>query len=81
MHTPGAAAGDYAMGWGVEHVAGRTLLVHSGNLFTYTAVQAIDPATGEGWAVLANSASLVDPTYDDLLALIDGSERRAASAS
>jgi CubicO group peptidase (beta-lactamase class C family) len=73
MQTPGAAAGDYAMGWGVEHVAGRTLLVHSGNLFTYNAVQAIDPATGEGWAVLANSASLVDPTYDELLALIGGS--------
>jgi CubicO group peptidase (beta-lactamase class C family) len=74
MQTPGPAAGGYAMGWGVEHAAGRTLLVHAGNLFTYTAVQAIDPATGEGWAVLANSASLVDPTYDELLALVGGTE-------
>ena len=53
MHTPGPGAGAYAMGWGVEHGGGRTLMVHSGNLFTYTAVQAIDPATGEGWAVPA----------------------------
>jgi CubicO group peptidase (beta-lactamase class C family) len=72
MHTPGAAAGDYGMGWGVEHEQGRTLLVHAGNLFTYTAVEAIDPATGEGWAVMANSASLDDPTYDQLLALAGG---------
>jgi CubicO group peptidase (beta-lactamase class C family) len=74
MQTPGPASGSYAMGWGVEQAAGRTLLVHAGNLFTYTAVQAIDPATGEGWAVLANSASLVDPTYDQLLALVSGTE-------
>ncbi|MFG1609171.1 serine hydrolase domain-containing protein [Actinoplanes sp. NPDC049265] len=72
MHTPGAAAGDYGMGWGVEHAKGRALLVHSGNLFTYTAVEAIDPATGEGWAVMTNSAALNDPTYDQLLALVDG---------
>ena len=74
MHTPGREAGDYAMGWGVERAGARTLLVHSGNLFTYNAVEAIDPATAEGWAVLANSATLVDPTYDELLALADGTE-------
>ena len=74
MQTSGVGARDYAMGWGVEHAAGRKLLVHSGNLFTYTAVQAIDPATGEGWAVLANSSTLVDPTYDELLALVAGTE-------
>lgn len=74
MQTPGAAAGNYAMGWGVERAAGRTLLVHPGNLFTHNAVQAIDPATGEGWAVLANSASLWDPTYDELLALVGGTD-------
>ncbi|MEV6637345.1 serine hydrolase domain-containing protein [Actinoplanes sp. NPDC051470] len=74
MHTPGPAAGTYAMGWGVEHADGRTLLVHSGNLFTYTAVEAIDPATGEGWAVMTNSASPVDRTYDQLLALAGGRE-------
>ncbi len=62
------------MGWGVNHSGGRSLLVHSGNLFTYTAVQAIDPATGEGWAVLANSATLFDPTYDELLAMIGNTQ-------
>lgn len=70
MHTPGVSARNYGMGWGVEEESGRTLLVHSGNLFTYTAVQAIDTTSGEGWAVLANSATLVDPTYDELLALV-----------
>lgn len=74
MHIPGPAAGRYAMGWGVEQAGGRTLLVHSGNLFTYTAVQAIDPTTGEGWAVLTNSASLVDSTYDELLAIVDNTQ-------
>ena len=74
MHTPGKVASGYAMGWGPVDVAGRTLLVHSGNLFTYTAVQAIDPDTGEGWAVLANSAALGDPTYETLQALVGKTE-------
>lgn len=74
MHTPGQVASGYAMGWGPVDVAGRTLLVHSGNLFTYTAVQAIDPDTGEGWAVLTNSAALGDPTYETLLALVGKTE-------
>jgi CubicO group peptidase (beta-lactamase class C family) len=74
MHTPGPAARNYAMGWGPLEVAGRMLLVHSGNLFTYTAVQAIDSASGEGWAVMTNSASLTDPAYDTLLALVGNTE-------
>ncbi|MFC7546969.1 serine hydrolase domain-containing protein [Plantactinospora sp. GCM10030261] len=69
LHTPASETG-YAMGWGEEPVEGRTLLVHSGNLFTYTAVQAVDPATGFGFAVLTNSASLHDDTYDVLLGLV-----------
>ncbi|MCI4061162.1 beta-lactamase family protein [Micromonospora sp. R77] len=69
LHEPPRGA-DYAMGWGEEVVAGRKLLVHSGNLFTYTAVQAVDPATGFGFAVLTNSASLHDDTYDVLLGLV-----------
>ncbi|GAB7045757.1 serine hydrolase domain-containing protein [Catenuloplanes indicus] len=60
---------DYAMGWSVEVEEGRTLLVHSGNLFTYTSVQAFDPVTGHGFAVLTNSAALHDDTYDILLGL------------
>lgn len=74
MQTPGTVASGYAMGWGPIDVAGRTLLVHSGNLFTYTAVQAIDPGTREGWAVLTNSAALADPAYETLLALVGKTE-------
>nr|WP_296069938.1 serine hydrolase domain-containing protein [uncultured Actinoplanes sp.] len=68
LHRPAAGTG-YAMGWGDQVVRGRKLSVHSGNLFTYTAVQAVDPATGFGFAVLTNSASLNDDTYDVLLGL------------
>ncbi|HTV00281.1 MAG TPA: serine hydrolase domain-containing protein [Luteitalea sp.] len=74
LHTPGAVARGYAMGWGPIDIAGRTLLVHSGNLFTYTAVQAIDQQTGEGWAVMTNSAALGDPTFETLLALVGRTE-------
>nr|WP_221382283.1 serine hydrolase domain-containing protein [Actinoplanes polyasparticus] len=69
QHQPGSGT-DYAMGWGREVVDGRTLLVHSGNLFTYTAVQAVDPATGYGYAVLTNSASLHDDMYNVMLGLV-----------
>jgi CubicO group peptidase (beta-lactamase class C family) len=74
MHEP-SAVHDYGMGWGLETVDGHSLLVHAGNLFTYTAVEAVDPSTGYGFAVLANSASLLDETYDilrGLVALADG---------
>lgn len=76
MHTP-SPVGDYGMGWGRKTVDGRTLLVHAGNMFTYTAVQAIDPATGFGFAVMTNSASLRDDTYDILLGLVALSDGRA----
>ncbi|MEV6279601.1 serine hydrolase domain-containing protein [Nocardia sp. NPDC051832] len=59
----------YAMGWAPED-ADPALLVHSGNLFTYTAFQAIDPATGYGFAVFANSAALHDDTYDIVNGLV-----------
>ncbi|MEU4743297.1 serine hydrolase domain-containing protein [Actinosynnema sp. NPDC023658] len=71
MHTS-STVDEYAMGWIPE---GGTLL-HSGNLFTYTAVQGIVPGTGYGFAVLANSASLQDDTYDVLNGLIALSEGR-----
>lgn len=74
QHRPGSDAG-YAMGWGEEEVDGRRLLVHSGNLFTYTAVQAVDPATGYGYAVMTNSAAMYDDTYNvmrGLIAVADG---------
>ncbi|MFI9010856.1 serine hydrolase domain-containing protein [Actinosynnema sp. NPDC053489] len=69
-HTSSAVA-DYAMGWIPEDGPGGVpLLVHPGNLFTYTAVQAVVPSTGQGFAVLANSAALQDDTYDILNGLI-----------
>ncbi|WP_194813461.1 serine hydrolase [Nocardia sp. XZ_19_385] len=67
-HTP-SPVDEYAMGWAPED-SDPTLLVHSGNLFTYTAFQAIDPATGYGFAVLANSAALHDDTYDIVKGLV-----------
>ncbi|SCG56279.1 serine hydrolase domain-containing protein [Micromonospora coxensis] len=79
LHEPSPGT-DYAMGWGVEVEGSRKLLVHSGNLFTYTAVQAVDPATGFGFAVLTNSASLHDDTYDILLGLVALSDGRRPAA-
>lgn len=76
MHTS-STVDEYAMGWipdqgphGVEQ------LVHPGNLFTYSAVQAVVPSTGHGFAVLANSSSLHDDTYDILNGLIALSQGR-----
>ncbi|MFC7384757.1 serine hydrolase domain-containing protein [Sphaerisporangium rhizosphaerae] len=73
MHAPSEVR-DYGMGWGQETVGGARLLVHSGNLFTYTAVQAIAPDTGYGFAVMTNSAALYDDTYDVLTGLVAMSE-------
>ncbi|WP_329088638.1 serine hydrolase domain-containing protein [Streptosporangium sp. NBC_01469] len=69
MHTPSTVR-DYGMGWGEESVGGTRLLVHSGNLFTYTAVEAIAPDTGYGFAVMTNGAALHDDTYDVLTGLV-----------
>lgn len=66
MHSPSGVA-EYGMGWAPD---GDGLLVHAGNLFTYTAVQAISPSTGYGYAVMMNSASLHDDAYDVLRALV-----------
>ncbi|MDA0632137.1 serine hydrolase [Nonomuraea sp. MCN248] len=69
MHAP-SKVHDYGMGWGRQSVNGADLLVHAGNLFTYTAVEAIDPRTGYGFAVMTNSAGLYDDTYDVLTGLV-----------
>ncbi|GAA3608121.1 hypothetical protein GCM10022419_111320 [Nonomuraea rosea] len=73
MHTP-TAIRPYGMGWGVEEDTGQ--LTHSGNLFTYTAVEAVSPKTGYGFAVMANSAALTDETYTVMLGLTALSEGR-----
>ncbi|TDC82647.1 class A beta-lactamase-related serine hydrolase [Micromonospora sp. KC606] len=75
MHAP-TAVQDYGMGWGEETVDGAKLLVHSGNLFTYTAVQAIAPDTGYGFAVMTNSAGLYDDVYEVLTGLVAMSHGR-----
>lgn len=69
MHTPSPVRA-YGMGWGLELTEGGPLLTHSGNLFTYTAAAAIDPTTGHGFAVLANSAALYDDTYEIVSGLV-----------
>ncbi|WP_327585776.1 beta-lactamase family protein [Nonomuraea sp. NBC_00507] len=73
MHTPSALR-DYGMGWGVDDET--ELLTHSGNLFTYTAVEAISPRTGYGIAVMTNSAALQDDAYTIMLGLAAMSEGR-----
>ncbi|MFI6600888.1 serine hydrolase domain-containing protein [Nonomuraea sp. NPDC050536] len=65
MHAPSRVR-DYGMGWGAQD----GLLVHAGNLFTYNAAEAIDPATGYGFAVMTNGAALYDPTYEILTGLV-----------
>ncbi|MFI7705653.1 serine hydrolase domain-containing protein [Nonomuraea sp. NPDC049480] len=75
MHAP-TEIRDYGMGWGVDDETG--LLMHSGNLFTYTAVEAISPKTGYGIAVMANSAALQDDAYTIMLGLAAMSEGRTS---
>ncbi|WP_278261743.1 serine hydrolase domain-containing protein [Nocardia sp. AG03] len=69
MHAP-TPVRDYGMGWGLDTDHGAPLLTHSGNLFTYTSAAALDPSTGYGYAVFANSAALHDATYEILTGLV-----------
>jgi CubicO group peptidase (beta-lactamase class C family) len=66
MHAP-SRVDEYGMGWSPDEDG---LLVHSGNLWTYNAIQAIDPATGYGYAVMTNGAGLYDDTGDILAGLV-----------
>lgn len=77
MHKPNGV-NDYGMGWGVE--PGSGLLTHSGNLFTYNAVEALSPRTGYGFAVMTNGAALYDDTYDIMQGLVAMSEGRTPEA-
>lgn len=85
MHTPSPASGDhlYGMGWGVSRDArGVERLEHSGNLFTYTAIEMLVPRTGYGIAVMANGAGLTDAAYETasgLLAMTEGATPETAS--
>jgi CubicO group peptidase (beta-lactamase class C family) len=66
MHTP-SEVGDYGMGWAPDEDG---MLMHSGNLWTYNAIEAIDPATGYGYAVMTNGAGLTDDTGEILAGLV-----------
>jgi CubicO group peptidase (beta-lactamase class C family) len=71
MHAP-SKVDDYGMGWAPDE---HGLLVHGGNLWTYNAIQAIDPRTGYGYAVMTNGAGMADDTaeiLDGLVALTKG---------
>jgi CubicO group peptidase (beta-lactamase class C family) len=78
MHAP-TEIRDYGMGWGMDDETG--LLMHSGNLFTYTAVEAISPKTGYGIAVMTNSAALQDGGYTIMLGLAAMSEGRTPESA
>ncbi|MDF2709483.1 MAG: class beta-lactamase-related serine hydrolase [Nonomuraea muscovyensis] len=77
MHAP-SEVHAYGMGWGIDDETER--LGHSGNLFTYTAVQVIVPGTGYGFAVMTNSAALHDDTFDIATGLAELSEGRTPEA-
>jgi CubicO group peptidase (beta-lactamase class C family) len=80
MHEP-SAVDEYGMGWSPDDDG---LLVHSGNLWTYNAIEAIDPATGRGYAVMTNGSGLYDDTGDimrGLVALSRGEEPPAVGGS
>ncbi|MBB6351702.1 CubicO group peptidase (beta-lactamase class C family) [Nonomuraea muscovyensis] len=77
MHAP-SEVHAYGMGWGIDDETKR--LTHSGNLFTYTAVQVIVPETGYGFAVMTNSAALHDDTFDIATGLAELSEGRTPEA-
>jgi CubicO group peptidase (beta-lactamase class C family) len=58
MHTASAVDVGYALGWDTNGPAeAPTLLEHSGNLLTFSAYQAVLPASGYGVVVLLNTGS------------------------
>jgi hypothetical protein len=77
MHTPVTVANnsDYAMGWSRSRDgSGTERLEHSGNLFTYNAVEMLVPRTGYGIAAITNGAGLSDATYQTATGLLAMSE-------
>lgn len=80
MHEP-STVDEYGMGWSPDD---NGLLVHSGNLWTYNAIQAIDPKTGYGYAVMTNGAGMADDTgaiLDGLVALTRGADPETPGGS
>lgn len=76
MHTP-SERGDYALGWDTDILAdGTTRIEHGGTPFTFSAHQALFPATGYSFAVLFNSCNAFGVEQisfiDGLTALVNG---------
>ena len=83
MHTASAPNG-YALGWDTDGPAGApTRLVHSGNLLTFSAYQAVLPDSGYGVALLLNSGSalMLEQTgiFSGLLKIIEGTDSTPAA--
>jgi CubicO group peptidase (beta-lactamase class C family) len=78
LHTASAPSG-YALGWDTDGPADApTRLVHSGNLLTYSAYQAVLPNSSYGLALLFNSGSalLLEQTaiFHGLLNIVEGTD-------
>ena len=70
LHTPSAPGAGYALGWGTHGPAGApTRLEHSGSVFTFTAEQALWPASGYGVVLLFNAGS---PMMLDQIGIVHG---------
>ncbi len=70
LHTPSAPDAGYALGWGTHGPrAAPTRLEHSGSLFTFTAEEALWPASGYGVVLLFNAGS---PMMLDEIAIVHG---------
>ncbi|MGH7718309.1 MAG: serine hydrolase domain-containing protein, partial [Gemmatimonadaceae bacterium] len=69
MHTP-SELGEYALGWDIDGPRlSPTRIEHGGTQFTFSAHQALLPASGFGVAVLFNSATTL---WAEQVAIIDG---------
>ena len=83
MHTASAVDVGYALGWDTNGPANApTLLEHSGNLLTFSAYQAVLPASGYGVVVLLNtgSALLRDQyaIFEGVLDIVEGTDTTPA---
>jgi CubicO group peptidase (beta-lactamase class C family) len=70
LHSPSAPDSGYALGWDTQGPTDApTRLEHSGNLFTFTAEEALWPVSGYGVVLLFNSGS---PMMLDQTAIVHG---------
>ena len=86
MHTASAGDVGYALGWDTNGpTTAPTLLEHSGNLLTFSAYQAILPASGYGVVVLLNTGSALlhdqSAIFKGLLDIVEGTDTTPAGPS